>query len=403
MSESDKSDDKAKRAQPKRHTLPKRLSAQPPATEKHRTNDKRRVLPANQPTILVIEDNKDVQIILTAQLDYYGFKVVCKSDGPSGLAWLEENKADLIVLDLMLPGMSGFTIAQRVREHYSPSQLPILMLSALGVEANERVRGLEAGANDIMAKPYKAEELVARIRILLKVTHTTQEAESITSALSRYMSSVLRAQAKIDPQMLMRRQYRHAVVMFADLRGFTHMASHSSPEKMLSVLDEFFHAMMRVVDEYGGIVFDIIGDEFLAAFNVPYDVPVPSYLAVQAAMQMQQLFDALRVTWLKEGVKVGLGIGIHQGEVVLGHVGSEELMRYTVMGNVVNIAHRLVDLASDGEIVISADVHGSLNVPADQLAFIPMPEVHIKGLSDPMQLYKLVTTAPHSTGALGAK
>ncbi len=215
MSESDKP---ASRAEQKRRTLSEAFSTQPTAS------DASQARPSKKPVILVIEDNQDVQIILTAQLDYYGFEVVCKSDGPSGLAWLEENKADLVILDLMLPGMSGFTIAQRIREKYSPSQLPILMLSALGVEADDRVRGLEAGANDIMAKPYKTEELVARIRILLKVTQTTQEAESITSTLSRYMSSVLRAQAKINPQMLMRRQYRHAVVMFADLCGFTHMA-----------------------------------------------------------------------------------------------------------------------------------------------------------------------------------
>ncbi len=394
MSESDKPASKTER---KRRTLSEALTA------RHKTSEAPHARASEKPVILVIEDNTDVQIILTAQLDYYGFKVVCKSDGPSGLEWLEKNKADLVILDLMLPGMSGFVIAQHIREKYSPSQLPILMLSALGVEASDRVRGLEAGANDIMAKPYKAEELIARIRILLKVTHTTQEAESITSTLSRYMSSVLRAQAKIDPNMLMRRQYRHAVVMFADLRGFTHMASHQSPEKMLSVLDDFFEAMMRVVDEYGGIVFDLIGDEFLAAFNVPYDVPVPSYLAVQAALQMQRLFDKLRVTWLKEGVKVGLGIGIHQGEVVLGHVGSEKLMRYTVMGNVVNIAHRLVDLASDGEIIVSKDLHDALNVSPEQLPFTPMPEVRIKGLSEPMQLYKLVTTSERPTGKLGAE
>ena len=393
MNDSDKSDDKAKH---------KRVLSETLATQ-HATPTPFPAQPAKRPVILVIEDNRDVQIILTAQLDYYGFKVVCKSNGPSGLEWLEKNKADLVILDLMLPGMSGFVIAQRIRERYSPSQLPILMLSALGVEADDRVRGLEAGANDIMAKPYKAEELVARIRVLLKVTHTTQEAESITSTLSRYMSSVLRAQAKIDPNMLMRRQYRHAVVMFADLRGFTHMASHSSPEKMLAVLDEFFDAMMRVVDEYGGIVFDLIGDEFLAAFNVPYDVPVPSYLAVQAAVQMQRLFDKLRVAWLQEGVKVGLGIGIHQGEVVLGHVGAEELMRYTVMGNVVNIAHRLVDLASDGEIIVSEDLYQALNVSPEQMPFVAMPAVRIKGLSEPMRLYKLVTNVPRSTGTLSAE
>ncbi|MCD4684920.1 MAG: response regulator [Anaerolineae bacterium] len=346
---------------------------------------------AGTPLILIVEDNPDTQTILRTQLTHYHFDVVCKSDGQSALIWLGDHQADLILLDLMLPDMDGFEVARRVRQQYPAAVLPILMLSALGVAANERVRGLEAGANDIMAKPYEITELIARIRVLLNVT---KETEDIQSSLSRYMTDALRTQAKLDPELLTRRQRRHAVVMFADLRGFTHMASHTPPENMLHVLDKFFSAMMKVADRHGGVIFDLIGDELLVAFNVPYDVPAPSFLAVQAALKMQELFNDLRYEWLQLGIKVGLGIGIHQGEVVLGNVGAAELMRYTVMGNVVNIAHRLVELASDREIIISADVYTALPDSANGFRSTAIPQVKLKGLSEPQCVYQITIPTP---------
>lgn len=347
-------------------------------------------------TILVVEDNPDVQILITHQLKDQDFKIVLQPNGRRALDWLAENECDLVLLDLMLPGIDGLEVCRRIRAEYSATALPVLMLSALGGRPEDRVKGLQAGANDFMAKPYDEDELVARIRVLLNVKG---EREHIEDVHAQYTARALRARAKLDPELLERREYRHAVVMFADLRGFTRLTSNTQPGDVLRMLDEFFEAMMGIVDKHGGVVLDLIGDELLAAFNVPNDTPFfPSHLAIQAAVEMQNRFKGLQQSWREMDLDVGLGIGIHQGEVLLGNIGGAELKRYTVLGEVVNIAHRLVELAGDGEIVISSEVHDDLDeldesVPVRQL---PHRRVSLKGLKTPRDVYRLMARTPTS-------
>jgi two-component system sensor histidine kinase ChiS len=338
------------------------------------------------PTILIIEDDPDTQSILQQQLTFNDLKTIFKSDGFAGLEWLDENQPDLVLLDLMLPEMDGFEVCRKIREKYLPSALPIIMLSALGGDPKMRIRGLEAGANDFVAKPHDAAELVARIRNLL---HLKNEADQADSSLSSYMASALRMQARVDPGVLGRREFRHAVVLFADLRGFSHLVSHTAPEEMLRVLDEFFEEMMATIDEHGGTALDLTGDELLAAFNIPYDLPNPGYRAAQCALHMQWLFRDLQRKWAKAGLTVGLGIGLHQGEVVLGNIGGSQLMRYTVMGDVVNFAHRLVEIAKDGEIVTSQQIYDVVCAAHNGLRATALPDVQLKGMREPHTVYQL--------------
>lgn len=118
-------------------------------------------------SILIVEDELKAQKILSEQLDYFGYRPICVDDGMEALDWLSRNRADMIILDLMLPGMHGFEVCQKVREKHSILSLPILMLSAKGDDTDARVTGLQAGANDFMAKPYNVQELVARVNNLL--------------------------------------------------------------------------------------------------------------------------------------------------------------------------------------------------------------------------------------------
>ena len=338
------------------------------------------------PLILVVEDNLDAQQILYVQLKQAGFRIYGAFDGASALTWLEENDADLVLLDWMLPNKTGIDVCRDIRKKHSTTELPILMLSALGEDAAARVRGLQAGANDFMAKPYETTELIARIRVLLNIK---QEADRFEDLLSRYTASAVRMQAKIDPSVLKERSRHHAVVIFADLRGFTQLTAHIQPEKTLRLLDEFFDMMMRIIDQHGGIVFDVAGDELLAAFNVPYEVPVSSYLAIRAVTEMQKTFDSLRREWSQNGINVGLGIGMHQGEVVLGNVGGKELMRYTIMGNVVNFAHRLVENAEDGDIIISSEIYKEISLSSDDFTVVPLQDAKLKGITTPQDIYRL--------------
>jgi adenylate cyclase len=308
------------------------------------------------PTILVVEDNDNLRELLGHQLRFVSLEPVCVQNGLDGLRWLEKNKADLIVLDWMLPDMDGIEVLEVIRQRHSQSALPVLMLSALGKEVDRRVTGLKAGANDFMAKPYELSELVARIHGHLAVKEAGEQAEQTKGLLAGYASKMVRDQFKLDPDAINRRELRDAVVMFADLRGFTALSALLQPESTVDLLDVFFDAMMEVVSRYNGCVLDLAGDEMLVTFNIPEEDADAVGHALKAAAEMQTHFEELREMWAQSGIKVGLGIGIHHGEVMLGNMGGRELRRYTVIGNAVNIAHRLVEIAGEGEIIISSEV-----------------------------------------------
>ncbi len=121
-------------------------------------------------SILIIDDNLTLQEILLRQLTRSGYIVKGVGGPRQALEWLEVNKADLIVLDVMLPEMNGYELCKKIRERHTPAQLPIIMLSALGQDVEDRIKGLQSGANDFLAKPYHIDELRARIQMLL-VTH----------------------------------------------------------------------------------------------------------------------------------------------------------------------------------------------------------------------------------------
>lgn len=336
--------------------------------------------------ILIIDDDEGGSRLLAQQLNAANYTAVVKLDGKSALEWLNEHQADLIVLDMMLPEMDGLQITRRLRTRYSARVLPILMISAHGQQSEVRVQGFEAGANDFLAKPYHLRELIARIHGLLQVK---EEADHVDSLLSRYMSKALRQQADLDPDIFKTRRYRNAVIMFADMRGFSRLTTEVDVGDMLEVLDDFFDSMMSLVKQFGGMVFDLTGDELLAGFNVPYDVPVPSFVAVQTALEMQVLFDSLRSQWTHTGIEFGLGVGMNQGAVMLGDVGASELMRYTVMGNTVNVAHRLMEIAEPGDIILSADIFNEVEPFLKDIDVKALKGVSLKGIETPQLVYRL--------------
>jgi two-component system alkaline phosphatase synthesis response regulator PhoP len=124
--------------------------------------------------ILVIEDDKDIVELVRYNLEREDFHVIAARDGVSGLAQVKKSRPDLLLLDLMLPKLSGLEICKEIRRDQSLNRLPILMLTARGEEA-DRVLGLELGADDYVTKPFSPRELVARIKALLRRTEPTTE------------------------------------------------------------------------------------------------------------------------------------------------------------------------------------------------------------------------------------
>lgn len=230
----------------------------------------------------------------------------------------------------------------------------------------------------------------------MRLAQERREIERIRQTFSRYMSPRLVEQVlSNEPSLLGQRQRRMAVVMFADLRGFTSMIVGLDPDDSIAILNEFFTEMTSIVYEFDGTIFDLAGDELMIGFNAPLDQEDAVYRAVNTAVSMQNRFDEKRRDWLvRTGIELGLGVGIDQGDVVMGNVGAESRMNFQMVGESVNTAHRLVDIAQEGQVVISESIFDSLEERSPgfltKLGFESMGAVPLKGKPVPQVIYRAV-------------
>lgn len=144
--------------------------------------------------ILVVEDEKDLCNVIRAQLEAAGHAVAQAFDGPSALALVEQHHPELVILDLMLPGMEGMAVCRRIRARHL---MPILMLTARSREA-DRVLGLEAGADDYVVKPFSMLELMARVRALLRRIEMDSRSLAADGAMAE-QAAITHGPLRVDP------------------------------------------------------------------------------------------------------------------------------------------------------------------------------------------------------------
>lgn len=228
----------------------------------------------------------------------------------------------------------------------------------------------------------------------LRLEQERREKQRVKETFSRYMGPKLVDHVlSHEPGLLSRRERRRAVVMFADLRNWTGgMIMKVEPDEAIEQLNEFFTNMMEIALKNEGTVFELTADEILVGFNAPFDQPNAHYLAVQTAIAMQHKFNELRQGWYKRaGTELGLGIGIDLGDIVMGNVGAESRMSFRMVGEAMNKAHRLVETAEDGQVVISKLVYQALhsNAPTlvNQVVFQEVGPVRLKGIHSPQIVY----------------
>ncbi|MCP4361977.1 MAG: response regulator [Chloroflexi bacterium] len=235
----------------------------------------------------------------------------------------------------------------------------------------------------------------------LKLAAERHEKEQVKETFARYMGPrLVNHVLKNAPELMARRERRLAVVMFADLRNWTGgMITRVEPDEVIQQLNEFFTRMMEVAIEFDGTVFEMTGDEILVGFNAPFDQPDATDRAVKTAVAMQNEFNSLRQMWYQRaGTELGLGVGIDMGNVLMGNVGAESRMSFRMVGQPMNTASRLVDLAEDGQIVISTAVHDDLSSSKpkliSQIGFTRMGSVALQGITRPQILYRAQVKRP---------
>ena len=180
---------------------------------------------------------------------------------------------------------------------------------------------------------------------------------------------------------------RLVTVIFADLRGFANFAEKQPAEDVVNILNQFFRKMTQALFHYKGTFDKFIGDAIMAYFGAPMSYPDDVLRSIKAAKDMQKSFAALRESWIAAGfTDLGLGIGLSTGEVIFGNVGAKNVMNYTIIGDTVNVAQRLEQLALTGQILLSDSTYQMVK---DQVIVSKLPPQNLKGKQAPLIPYLL--------------
>ena len=360
--------------------------------------------------VLVVDDTPANVKLLADLLAVKGFSVATAASGEEALAKLAVEKPDLVLLDVMMPGLSGYDVCRRIRAEPETALLPVVLVTSLDPQG-ERLKGIEAGADDFLSKPINQPELFARVRSLLRVKALQDEvrrqadelkewnvkleervADQVAqmqrlSQLKRFFSpKVADAIVNAGEGSILAPHRREICYVFADLRGFTSFTDRAEPEEVEAVLRDYHATMGAIANTHDGTIDRFAGDGILIFFNDPFPVPEPGKRAAAMALAMQARFVALRAQWQALGHDLDLGIGIALGFATLGAFGFEGRRDYSAIGSVVNLADRLCGEARGGQIVIDRRTRAGLGDAAD---VDPAGPFALKGFAQPVPAFLL--------------
>jgi class 3 adenylate cyclase/CheY-like chemotaxis protein len=361
--------------------------------------------------ILVVDDTPRNVKLLADLLAAKGYAVVTADSGAEALRQVDAERPDLVLLDVVMPGMTGYEACRKIRENPATGILPVVMVTALD-PAEERINGIEAGADDFLTKPINQPELLARVRSLLRIKRLYDTVEAQAGQLAEWNQTLeRRVQEQVaqlerlgrlkrffSPQLAelivsggaedpLRSHRREITVAFADLRGFTAFAETAEPEEVMGVLREYHAEMGRVILGHEGTLERFTGDGMMVFFNDPVPVPNPGERAIRMALEMRERVQELAHAWRKRGYDLSVGFGIAQGYATIGAIGFEGRWDYGAIGTVTNLAARLCGEARAGQILIPPRLLAALE---EMLEIEPLGDLTLKGFLKPVPAFNVL-------------
>jgi len=376
-----------------------------------------------KPKVLIVDDTpENIQVLMGTLKDQYA--IVAAINGEKALKMaVTEPRPDLILLDIMMPGMDGFEVCSRLKSDPETREIPVIFLSALDDTAN-KIKGFSKGAVDYISKPFQPEEVHVRVNTHLTMSRLKQSLAQKNKELQEYseqleervrertaeLASLNHVYERFVPRefldLLKKKsvleinlgdQVSHKMtVMFADIRGWTTLLEKMTPKQAFSFINAYLRRVSPVIKDCNGFIDQYYGDGVMALFpGTPDD-------AVRAAVGLQGAVAEYNEERTREGFDpIGIGIGLHLADLMLGIIGSEHRMQGAVVADAVNLASRIEGLNKmyGTYVSLSDETFFAMREP-NQYRHRFIDKVRVKGREDAVTIYEVFEGDPEGIAGL---
>ncbi len=360
--------------------------------------DHGRVIESEPGYILAVDDLKENRELVARNLSRNGHFVITAASGEEALLALEQSDVDVVLLDLMMPGMDGREVLRRMKEHPDWRATPVIVISGQQ-DMDGIIECIEAGADDYLFKPFNRVLLQARIKagIERKRWHDREEQyrqqlerneKFIRATFGRYLSDEIVTDILERPEGLeLGGDLREVTIMMSDIRGFTTLSERLAPAQVVTMLNRYLGAMTDIIMAHQGTIDEFIGDAILAVFGAPQHRDDDADRAVRCALAMQAAMDEINAQNEREGLpRIQTGIALNTGDVIAGNIGSERRSKYGFVGHPMNVTSRIEDLSDGGEILVSDSTLQKLTA---DIHVTDSQELKVKGIDETIVVHKI--------------
>ena len=316
--------------------------------------------------VLVVDDTPENRDLLSRRMTREGHAVTLAENGREAMEILRAQPFDLVLLDIMMPEVSGYEVLERVKADESLRHVPVIVISALS-EIDSVVRCVQLGAEDYLFKPFNAVLLKARVTASLEKKRLRDRERQVLEELRVEKQKTEKLLHSIFPHPIVERlkgtpaggiadSIPAATILFADIANFNEVSAGKSPTEVVGLLNLVFTAFDRLAERHGVEKIKTIGDAYMAAGGVPTPRPDHAEAVADLALAMQQ-----EIVRLNTGLRdpFSLKVGIDTGPVVAGVIGTAKFA-YDVWGPVVDTAAQMEAFGLAGGIQVTGNVYARL-------------------------------------------
>ena len=361
-----------------------------------------RVIESDPGFILAVDDLPENRELVARYLSRHGHIVITADGGKQALRTLRQTDVDVVLLDLMMPGMDGHEVLRRIKANPDWRAIPVIVISG-SQDMDGIIECIEAGADDYLFKPFNPVLLQARIKagIERKRWHDREEKyrqqlerneKFIRATFGRYLSDEIVTDILERPEGLeLGGDLREVTIMMSDIRGFTTLSEHLAPAQVVTLINRYLAPMTDIIMAHDGTIDEFLGDAILAVFGAPQRRDDDADRAVSCALAMQAAMAEINAANRADGLpEISTGIALNTGDVIAGNIGSERRSKYGFVGHPMNVTSRIEDITAGGEILVSdstlQNLSGRYRVGSSR-------EVNMKGIGETVLVHQILGSA----------